>query len=1694
MKGKKAKALLAMLLAVQMAASGATVAFAQGATLDVAPQPSQVLVEEQEGVVYLSDLQWTDMTTAWGEPQKDQGLDENPIQFRDGNGSHIVYEKGICIHAPSSLTYSIENMGVEAFEAVIGIHDGDNNDKKEKSSCEFVVEIDGEEAYRSDVRKMDSGPLPIHVDIPADAKTLTLITTDGGDGDKQGDHSTWADAKLLLDESILQNLKSISLQADNQMLQPGEQVPVSVSGTLVNGDAAVFAPGDLVFTSDHPEVASVSADGVVTANENGVAQITCEATLDGITRSASLEFIVGDEVEGRVWTLPSPNGSIEAVLRLSSEGSLSYIAMQEGKTVLDWAALGMETSVADFSTGLEYSGVSEIKQIDETYTVPSRKKAEYVNRAQERTISFTKDGVPFDVTVRSYDDGIAVRYAIHSDEDFEITAENTAFQVPQGSTLWHMPYGSGGFSYEGSFSENPVESVTGNQSIPLLVKTPDDIFALITEADLSGGYSGSMVKADGTGLLQVVPSLEQGSNPINAEASFVSPWRTAIIGGLDDIVENTMVENLSPDPDPEVQDDYSWVEPGVSSWTWLVGGFNMQSNTTEIKRYIDFAAEMGWDYFIMDRGWQPEAPNPDGQRYAYEGYFDWYDEIQAYADEKGVGLIAWVICDDLNTPEKRAERLPEWAAKGIKGIKVDFFDSEAQDRMQLYEDIYKDCAKYGLIVNAHGANKPSGEVRTYPNVLTREAIRGEEHSLTPFQYSVIPFTRAAIGPADVTEQIYPRGSNQTTTGFQLALSVLVQSGMHCLASSIEDYRSSPAYSFYQNMPVVWDDTKLIDGYPGDFTTMVRRDGEDWYGACVSVDARNAEFPLDFLGDGTYYALIYRDGTGDKNSMTFEARTVTKEDTLSIPVKAGGGCAVKILREKPTSLESIVLDRTELSLEEGQSDTLQATLLPEDALVKDLAWSSSDESVATVSGGKVTAVKPGTAVIIASSALDPEVKAECTVTVTAKPFILNEDFWSIVREDPANIRLNGENSVTITSQRSDVGKPDGDSMAIKNMVVSVPQDENFTVTVKVTGDLYASFQTAGLVAFTDEKHLMGAMRRYHERLGGNIFECMRYEGSYDESTLPDEQKGVPAWLKLEKNGTTFTAYYSYDNAIWVKIDEKTCNSVGNAATEDIKIGVIALNGGQTVNTDITFEDFTYQAEGAEQATVLPFAVANPEAEPQEQNLTATYNNKDVTLTVDGEPQKIADLLGKFEMKDVADGTEVELTFVPRVAGKNFRSVSINGGEPQLISGDSYTYTATVENGSIALDFVFEVTDKRILEETYNYAKTYVDDGTVDSLVTAAKEAFMEAYDAAAAVLADDAATQAQIDAAWSGLLNVIHYLDFQAGDASALEDLYNLLSGLVEDDFTSDSWAAFAGAMAQAAEVIADGEPLEADVTKAYDGLLNAAEGLVRASDRSSLNDLIEKAEAVAAEIAEGKYLPDGQEAFQAALDAAKALTKDDAQATIDAAAQTLTEAMAALRKKADKSELEALLNELEALDASDYTATSYAAVAASIANLKTLLADETLDAEEGQVVVDNAVAQARAAKANLVEVNNSGSNAGSSGGSTSANVGNAYGAAGVVSAGQSVAANAYVVSDTTVNFTLKHGQAYCFKMTVVNGNAMTPSFTVGNGDVLKTQFVAKIGNDYYYRVYAIGTPGQSTGVYTTLPGQNATKHCAVTIG
>lgn len=391
------------------------------------------------------------------------------------------------------------------------------------------------------------------------------------------------------------------------------------------------------------------------------------------------------------------------------------------------------------------------------------------------------------------------------------------------------------------------------------------------------------------------------------------------------------------------------------------------------------------------------------------------------------------------------------------------------------------------------------------------------------------------------------------------------------------------------------------------------------------------------------------------------------------------------------------------------------------------------------------------------------------------------------------------------------------------------------------------------------------------------------------------------------------------------------------------------------------------------------------------------------------------------------------------------------------------------------------------------ESYVDDGTVDKLIPSVKEAFMKAYDAAGKIIEDPAATQAEIDQAWSDLLDVIHYLDFQPGDKSALQDLYDILKNLSESDYTSTSWAPFAEALQQAADVLADNEALENDITAAYDALLNAAQALVKVADRTSLDAALAKAETVAKDIEAGKYLPDGQEEFQTAYAAAKALDQNATQSAIDEAAQALVKAMLNLRKIPSREELKAYIAEMERVDLDAYTASSAATFRSALAAAKAVAADEEAD---GQMLA-TAFYQLQDAEQGLEKAETPAPNPGNgSKGSTSQNSSNAYGAAGVVSAGQSVAAaGAYVRSDTTVNFTMKRGQAYCFKMTVCNGdNTMVPSFTVGDGSVFKTQFVARIGNDFYYRIWAVGESGQSSGIYTTLPNGAPQKHCVVTIG
>ena len=498
------------------------------------------------------------------------------------------------------------------------------------------------------------------------------------------------------------------------------------------------------------------------------------------------------------------------------------------------------------------------------------------------------------------------------------------------------------------------------------------------------------------------------------------------------------------------------------------------------------------------------------------------------------------------------------------------------------------------------------------------------------------------------------------------------------------------------------------------------------------------------------------------------------------------------------------------------------------------------------------------------------------------------------------------------------------------------------------------------------------------------------------------------------------------------------------------------------------------------------VSNTASIPTEPQLLTVQWSGNASMSVEGEAEEIISTDAIYGAK-VMPGEELTFTFTPTDGA--FSGAQLNGKDIEF-AADGCTYTFTMPGESTTLCFTFTSVDKSILGIVLEEANAVPQD-VIDSLVPSAKEFFENALAKAQEVYEDAAATEAEVKEAWSDLLDAMHLLEFEAGDKETLLPLINIAEQLKDmlDQFKPGTTEGFEEALDAAKDVYAEEDALKADVDEAYDNLQAAIDKLEMRADMSILQNTVNEANGLDLNL----YIDDeAMAAFKTVLAEAEELllNADAAQADVDAKAVELSNAMAALRKIPNKDELNKLIAEMEQKDLDGYTDRSVAAFKAALSVAKTVAADANADEQ----AVAKAYTNLEAAANNLVKAEKPGT--GNSGkGSTSANVGNAYGAAGVVSAAQGVTSQkAYVVSDTTVNFNLKRGSAYCFKMTVVNGNAMTPSFTVGNGEVLKTQFVAKIGNDYYYRVYAIGTPGQSTGVYTTLPGNAPVKHCAVTIG
>jgi alpha-glucosidase len=588
-------------------------------------------------------------------------------------------------------------------------------------------------------------------------------------------------------------------------------------------------------------------------------------------------------------TLKSPNKKNSITLELNDNGSLFYSIQSHGTRAIEKSLMGMNISdsTLDFNSGLTFVKTKDLV-IDEAYTLPTGKTSVYINKANESVFSFkNRYNRLLNVVCRAYNDGIAFRYIVESSGEITITKENTRFSIPQNTLSWIMDYVP---NYEGFYYKRLLDTIGINPlSYPALMQIDNKVWMLLTEACV---YDQPATHFKKTGKDNEM-TIELPEKQFSVKSKWESPWRTFILGTkLATIVESVMVENLNPS---SLISDMSWIEPGVTVFPWW-GNYMANSYIDTLKMYVDLAAEMNWKWIEFDVSL---VGSPLRTSKLWETT-KWLPDFIAYAKSKGINVYGWDEISVLKTPEGREYVYGKYMNLGIKGIKIDYIDSDKQYAMRFRNEAMHDAGQKRLMVSFHGETVPHGQRRTYPNVMTLEGVHGAEyytfsggHAPTPEHNCTLPFTRNVVGSMDytpVTFTIRPESPRKTTYAHELALAVIFESGWMVMADRPKAYLNSPAKEIMKKLESTWDETRFIDGYPGDYVCLARRKGDKWFIAAInSGKERTVDIPLSFIGEGKYSIKIYEDKPGEEmTNLRIRNETVTSGTTLSVTMMANGG--------------------------------------------------------------------------------------------------------------------------------------------------------------------------------------------------------------------------------------------------------------------------------------------------------------------------------------------------------------------------------------------------------------------------------------------------------------------------------------------------------------------------------------------------------------------------------------------------------------------------------------------------------------------------------------------------------------------------------------------------------------------------------------------------------------------------------------
>ncbi|MFJ8362869.1 glycoside hydrolase family 97 catalytic domain-containing protein [Streptomyces sp. NPDC093984] len=613
----------------------------------------------------------------------------------------------------------------------------------------------------------------------------------------------------------------------------------------------------------------------------------CSALL--ATTASALPAQAGATAREASWEVRGPHGSPTAVVALDpSDGHPTLTVRRDGRTVLEPSPVGLVTRQTDFSKGLSLIGRSS-RAVAERYTSTAGKSRVRDVRMTEARFRFrTATGARLDLVTRVAPDGVAYRYVLPQNHG-GVLRETSAFTLPAGASAALGAYRA---DNELPFKryESAATAPAGAYMMQSLFHT-DGGWALIAESDVTGTYAGAHLTHTAGSPTYGVSLYDDAA--IDTTGALTTPWRAVITGDLATVTGSTFVDDLAPASRVR---DTSWIKPGPALWTWLAGGKTAGQSLAAQEKYVDYAAERGWPYEVVDAGWyfKPDAwdvIDPDWQTDS------WMPELVRYAAAKGVGIHVWLHYTLLTDPAEREKWLGRLERWGVKGVKIDFMDSESQERMRWYDDVLESTARHHLMVNFHGSTVPKGIQRTWPQVMTMEGVGGEEkRNNTAEHLASLPFTRNVIGSMDFTPGAFhrPYRPNVGSDAGELGLTVLYESGIQNLAGTPESYDARPeARRFLEQLPARWEETRLLTGDPGRSAVLARRsaDGRWFIGGTFAGAAQTADVPIR-LGAGPWLVETLTDGP---SGLVRETHTVRGGDTLAVPVAADGGFAALACR-------------------------------------------------------------------------------------------------------------------------------------------------------------------------------------------------------------------------------------------------------------------------------------------------------------------------------------------------------------------------------------------------------------------------------------------------------------------------------------------------------------------------------------------------------------------------------------------------------------------------------------------------------------------------------------------------------------------------------------------------------------------------------------------------------------------------------